>query len=118
MNFLDHIEQAFKYIFKSINLLIGICVGTLFGALLSLLLIMYWKDGFSFTDGWYWFLLPGGILGALIGIRLWPLILGFFLGTDSSVAEYEADVQAEQANELDVDTSDEEKSELKNMKKW
>jgi len=85
MNFLDHIERGFKFLFKSLNLMVGIIVGALFGALLSVLVIMMVSDGFSFSGGWYWRLLPGAVLGAVAGVKVWPLMLGIFIGGDGDI---------------------------------
>lgn len=85
MNFLDHIERGFKFLFKSLNFVVGIVVGAMFGALFSILVIMMVSDGFNFSGGWYWRLLPGAVLGAVAGIKIWPLMLGIFFGGDADL---------------------------------
>ena len=85
MNFLNHIERGVKFIFKSLNLIIGLMVGAVFGALLSILVLVMFSDGFSFSGGWYWRLLPGVFLGAVAGIKLWPLMLGFLFGEGGDI---------------------------------
>jgi hypothetical protein len=97
MTFLDYIERVFKFLFKSFNWVIGLIVGAVFGALLSILVIMMVSNGFAFSGGWYWRLLPGIILGALVGIKFWPLMLGFFFGGDGDI-----DIESD----LDLNDSD------------
>ncbi len=108
MNFLDHLEQGVKFIFKALNLIIGLIVGAVFGALLSIVVMLMVSDGFSFSSGWYWRLLPGVVLGALAGIKLWPLMLGLFIGGDADLTDVDSgsDWGNNQLNDTEVKGSD------------
>ena len=102
MGFLDYIERGFRLLFKSLNLIIGLIVGGIFGTLVSVLVILFWGE-FSFTEGWYWYLLPGVILGAVVGVKFWPLMLAFFLGGEDTTADFDLTIDSADTNAPDLE---------------
>lgn len=86
MKIFRYLSRGLDLIFTSMSLLIGLIVGVVFGLLVSLLVLAS-IDGYSFSSQSIWHLAPGVILGALAGIKGWPLMLGLFLGGAEGVSE-------------------------------
>ena len=80
MKFFRYLARGLGIIFSSLNILIGVIVGSVFGALLAFLLMAGLNDGGDFAATWLWWVVPGAIFGAIAGIKAWPLMLGLFLG--------------------------------------
>lgn len=86
MKFFRYLSRGLDLVFTSMSLVIGLIVGVIFGLLASLLVLAS-IDGYSFSSQSIWHLAPGVILGALAGVKGWPLMLGLFLGGAEGVSE-------------------------------
>ena len=86
MKLLRYLSRGLDLLFTSMNLVIGLIVGAIFGLLVSLLLLAN-IDGYSFSAQSTGHLAPGVILGAWAGIKGWPLMLGLFLGGADAVSD-------------------------------
>ncbi len=107
MTVIQFIETSVRVILKSLNVIVGVIVGSIFGALVSILLIAFIGSGFSFSGNWLWSLTPGMVLGAYAGIKAWPLMLGLCLGGDGDVGGCDSDVEIgnSEAPDLEQDTA-------------
>ena len=101
MKFLKYLGRGLNLLFTSINLVIGLIIGAIFG-LIATFFILGNIDGYSFSGQSAWHLLPGTILGALAGIKGWPLMLGLFLVGEADVS----DASVFEATDFDTDGGD------------
>ena len=86
MKLLRYLYRGLNLLFTSLNFVVGIIVGAVFGLAASFLILAS-IDGYSLSGQWAWHLLPGTILGAYAGIKFWPLMLGLFIGGDADASD-------------------------------
>ena len=99
MRVFEIIGRGTRLVFTSLNVLCGVVVGSLFGAIASVLVIVGLGSEFSFSGNSLWQLLPGMVLGAFAGVKVWPLMLGIFLGGDGGVDDTSIDVQVTESTQ-------------------
>ena len=90
MKFFKYLTRGLSIFFTSLNVLLGITVGSVFGSLCALIVMLNVGNDGQMSEYWQWWVGPGAVLGAIAGIKVWPLMLALFFGATADAGDIDS----------------------------